>query len=146
MLFRSSRFHSVGNYSFKPYLPTLALFSRPIFPIIHRLGSLGGRLGFQNRQTIFTAESIGFLHQHFYFTFADVKLFTAFCVYAVYNKMRVDMVTVAVGGHYNFKALELFNFLGKSNSNFVCRLRCYIFINREGLHEMIEQSAVCFTV
>lgn len=58
--------------------------------------------------------------------------------------MGMDVVLVHMGGDENLEAGKLFR--SKPNGELMSRLRCDPLLRREGLNEMIEHSAVCFSV
>ena len=51
----------------------------------------------------------------------DVKFSAVLCVHVVHDKMRVEVIPVAVSGNNNFKAAELFTLRRKLQSDF---MRC----------------------
>ena len=57
--------------------------------------------------------------------------------------MRVDVVTVCVGCHHNFEAIEL---LRQLQCNLMGGLGCQIFFWVEGLNQMIEHPTAGFVV
>lgn len=53
--------------------------------------------------------------------------------------MRVDVIPIRVGGHYNLKAGKL---LRQLQGNLMCHLRCDRVVGMEGLHHVIVHSSV----
>lgn len=75
--------------------------------------------------------------------FAAVVFLPSLYTDGVDNQMRVDVVTVCVGCHHNFEAIEL---LRQLQRNLMGGLGRQIFLRMERLNQMIEHPTAGFVV
>lgn len=134
--------HGLGNIVHQPELPALALCGDPVLPAAHPLAAFF--IGRQDGQTMLPAQlitdgtellqCIGVLPQLSAIHKAD----------GVDNKMGVDMLGIAVGGHLYLMSGP--GFRGELSGNGMGLLVGDILPGREGLDILIEVDAVQLAV
>ena len=126
--------HALVNGDLQIHLPAITLGIGAVLPVGHGAFSLLLLLGFHNRQTIFHAQLIGCRPEPFEGLLVAVVLETGITTHGVDHEMRVDVIPVRVGRHYDFEAGDL---LRQLQSDFVCLFRGDGIIGMEGLHHMV---------
>lgn len=132
--------HALVHSDLQVHLPTSALGIGTVLPVGHgTLFFLFLLLRLHNRKAVLHTQLVGCLSQ-FHKTFLiAVVLETGFEAYRVDHKMRVQMLTVRMGGNDDLIAGDL---LRQFQSDLMCHLRGDGIIGTEGLYHVIVHPSV----
>ena len=140
MLSVTGQSHALVNGDLQIQLPTIALCVGAVFPVGHgAFFSLFRLLGFHNRKTVLHTQLVRCFPKLFQRISIAVVLEAGVAAYGVDYEVRVDVIPVGMGCHYDFKAGNL---LRQFQSNLMCHLRGDRIIRPEGLHHVVVHSPV----
>ena len=137
MLTVTGQGHALVNVDFQIHLPAITLGIGAVFPVRH--GSfllLLFLLGFHNRKTVLHTQLVRCLPELFQRFSIAVVLETGIAAYGVDYEVRVDVIPIRVGCHYDFEAGDL---RCQLQGNFMCHLRGDRIVGPEGLNHVVVQ-------
>ena len=137
MLTVTSQGHALVDIDFQIQLPAIALVVGAVFPVGHgALFLLLFLLGFHNRKAVLHTKLVRCFPELFQGFSIAVVLETSIATYGVDYEVRVDVIPIRMGCHYDFEAGDL---RCQLQGNFMCHLRGDRIVGPEGLHHMVVQ-------
>ena len=135
--------HALVNVDFQIQLPAIALGIGTVLPVGHGTFPLLLLLGFHNRKTILHTQLVRCLPELLQRISVAVVLETGVTAYGVDYEMGVNVISIRMSCHYDFKARNLFRQLQR---NLMGHLRCDRIVRTEGLHHVVVHPSVCASI
>ena len=135
--------HALVDIDFQIHLPAIALGIGAVFPVRHGSFLLLFLLGFHNRKTVLQTQLVRCFPKLFQRISIAVVLETSITTYRVDYEVGVNVISVGVGCHHDFKAWDL---LRQLQGNLMCHLRGDRVIGTEGLNHVVVHSTLSAVV
>ena len=140
MLTVTSQGHALVDIDFQIQLPAIALVVGAVFPVGHgALFLLLFLLGFHNRKAVLHTKLVRCFPELFQGFSIAVVLETSIATYGVDYEVRVDVIPIRMGCHYDFEAGDL---RCQLQGNLMCHLRGDRVIGTEGLNHVVVHPAL----
>lgn len=135
--------HTLIDIDFQIHLPAIALGIGTVLPVGHGALMLLLLFRFHNRQTILRTQFVRCFPKYFQGILIAVVLEAGVATYRVDHEMRMNVISVRMRCHYDFKTGDL---LRQLQRNLVCLFRGDGIIWTEGLHHVVVHPSLGIVV